>query len=60
MQAIHDYEETGAEYEERQRVIRADNERTDFIKTREKRIAIFSNMVAKFKREIAQLQLSFR
>ena len=57
---IHDIEETGAEYNERKAVIDAENKRNYFVQDREKRISIFSNMVNKLRREIAQGQLSFR
>lgn len=52
MNTLHDYEETGAEYEERQQIANEQNKFHQFIKTREKRIAIFTNMVKKFRREV--------
>jgi len=49
---IHDCDETGADYETLQLVIDGENKQREFIRLREKRIAIFSNMVKKMRREL--------
>jgi len=52
MNMMHDYDETGADYETLRLIIDGENKRREFIRLREKRIAIFSNMVKKMRREL--------
>ena len=63
MNTLHDYEETGAEFKSRREIMQAYNKEKEkeynFIKTREKNIAIFSNMVGKCKRSIMQGKFKF-